>query len=78
MKDRNDQLAEKRDLMIDLDPEIAAAFGNSANISSKYIFQSLLQSTLILVFIRIDSNQGQRCTHSQGRKQEEENIGHDA
>ena len=38
MKDRNDQLAEKRDLMIDLDPEIAAAFGNSANISSKYFF----------------------------------------
>ena len=37
VKDRNDQLAEKRDLMIDLDPDIAAAFGNSAYISSKYM-----------------------------------------
>ena len=37
VKDRNDSLAEKRDLMIAMDPEIAAAFGNSANISSKYI-----------------------------------------
>ena len=36
VKDRNDRLAEKRDLMIDLDPEIAAAFTRSAYISSKY------------------------------------------
>ena len=37
VKDRNEQLAEKRDLMIDLDPDIAAAFSNSAYISSKYM-----------------------------------------
>ena len=36
VKDRNERLAEKRDLMIDLDPDIAAAFSNSAYISSKY------------------------------------------
>lgn len=35
VKHRNDHLAEKHDLMIELDPEIAAAFGNSLNISSK-------------------------------------------
>lgn len=35
-KKRNDQIADKRDLMIELDPEIAAAFGSSVNISSKY------------------------------------------
>ena len=35
IKHRNDHLAEKHDLMIELDPEIAAAFGNSLNISSK-------------------------------------------
>lgn len=35
IKHRNDHLAEKNDLMIELDPEIAAAFGNSLNISSK-------------------------------------------
>ena len=45
MKDRNDQLAEKRDLMIELDPEIAAAFGNSANISSKCFFFAIKFST---------------------------------
>ena len=36
VRDRNDRVAEKRDLMIELDPEIAAAFGDSANISSKF------------------------------------------
>ena len=41
VKDRNERLAEKRDLMIDLDPDIAAAFGNSAYISSKYIISRL-------------------------------------
>ena len=36
IKDRNDHLAEQNDLMIELDSEIAAAFGNSHNISSKF------------------------------------------
>ena len=36
IKTRNDKLAEKQDLLIDLDPAIAAAFGSSLNISSKY------------------------------------------
>ena len=36
VKNRNDRVAEKNDLMIELDPEIAAAFGESANISSKF------------------------------------------
>ena len=40
VKDRNDRVAEKRELMIELDPEIAAAFGNSANISSKSSFNN--------------------------------------
>ena len=39
VKDRNERLAEKRDLMIDLDPDIAAAFSNSAYISSKYMIR---------------------------------------
>ena len=37
VKSRNEKLAEKQDLMIELDPEIAAAFGSSVNISSKYL-----------------------------------------
>ena len=41
VKDRNDRVAEKRDLMIELDPDIAAAFGDSANISSKFTYYKL-------------------------------------
>ena len=41
VKDRNERLAEKRDLMIDLDPDIAAAFTRSAYISSKYTISCL-------------------------------------
>ena len=37
VKSRNEKLAEKQDLMIELDPEIAPAFGSSLNISSKYL-----------------------------------------
>ena len=36
VKNRNDQLADNQNLMIELDPEIAAAFGSSLNISSKF------------------------------------------
>ena len=34
--ERNNQIAENRNLLIDLDPEIADAFKQSVNISSKY------------------------------------------
>ena len=37
IKSRNDHVAEQNDLMLELDPEIAAAFKDSLNISSKYI-----------------------------------------
>ena len=37
VKSRNEKLAEKQELMIELDPEIAAAFGSSVNISSKHL-----------------------------------------
>ena len=35
VKDRNVHVAEQRDLIIELDPQIAAAFKSSVNISSK-------------------------------------------
>ena len=38
VKHRNDHIAEQQDLMIELDPEIAAAFNSSYNISSKFDF----------------------------------------
>ena len=37
IRERNDKLAEKHDLMIDMDPAIARAFQNSSMISSKYL-----------------------------------------
>ena len=60
--------------MIDLDPEIAAAFGESVNISSKctFNFQSSLRRSSHSVWL--DSIQGSWCPHLEGRKQEEKNA----
>ena len=35
IRNRNDHIAEKQNLIVELDPVIAAAFNNSLNISSK-------------------------------------------
>ena len=43
IKKRNAELADKRDLMIELDPEIAKAFRSSVNISSKYTILEVQQ-----------------------------------
>ena len=40
IRGRNEQLAEKNDLMIELDPQIAEAFKSSQNISSKCFLDS--------------------------------------
>ena len=45
IKKRNDELADKRDLMIELDPEIAKAFRSSVNISSKSSFLGVSRVT---------------------------------
>ena len=44
IKKRNAKLADKRDLMIELDPEIAKAFRSSVNINSKCSFLECQQS----------------------------------
>ena len=36
IKERNDKVAERQNLIIELDPDVAAAFKNSVNISSKF------------------------------------------
>ena len=36
IKERNDKVAENRKLIIELDPDVAAAFRDSVNISSKF------------------------------------------
>ena len=46
VKSRNEKLAEKQELMIELDPEIAAAFGSSLNISSKYLVVRIVVPSL--------------------------------
>ena len=58
VKDRNDRVAEKRDLMIELDPDIAAAFGDSANISSKFNFLKPGLQFLTLYDFSFASGQG--------------------
>ena len=58
VKDRNDRVAEKRDLMIELDPDIAAAFGESANISSKFNFVKPGLQFLTLYDVSFVSDQG--------------------
>ena len=36
IEDRNEEMAEKRDMNIELDPDIAAAFNASTSVSRKY------------------------------------------
>ena len=42
IKERNDKVAENRNLIIELDPAIAEAFKKSLNVSSKSFLQCLL------------------------------------
>ena len=46
---RNEELAKKQKLLIDMDPEIAAAFHKSVNISSKNNFYSQSFSFHLLI-----------------------------
>ena len=62
IKARNDHIAEKQDLIIELDPVIAAAFGNSLNISSRYSDYSALWWRLSLYFIWSTATKG-RSVH---------------
>ena len=64
--------------MIDLDPEIAAAFGNSVNISSKCTSSDKSIEHRSWCRICLDSNQGTRCAYSESGEQAKKNIGTDA
>ena len=77
VKGRNDYVAEKRDLIIELDPQIAAAFRNSVNISSKWTRLAWLIDLNHFCLTLLFSNQGHRCTSSEARQQEEEDSGRD-
>ena len=57
---RNDALARKNNLIIDMDPQIAAAFHTSVNISSKYnhyIATSTYQQLIVILLHSYQWNQ---------------------
>ena len=72
IKGRNDHVAEKNDLMIELDPEIAAAFSSSLNISSKLPYQASRNDRNSFRLTILYSNQGQRRSYIEAWQQEKE------
>jgi hypothetical protein len=71
--DRNSKIKEEHNLMIKLDPAIAAAFTDSTFVSRKYFdFTSSIFITLTLKFPTY-RKQGCWCQPPQDRSQEEEN-----
>ena len=63
IRGRNEHLALKNDLMIELDPQIAEAFKISQNISSKFSFV-IVEALKLTYSLYFHSSQGQRCSHS--------------
>ena len=78
IKSRNEKLAEKQDLMIDLDPDIAAAFGSSLNISSKCLAVCIIALITNRHYVFVCSNQGSWCSHPQVWQQAKEATSGDA
>ena len=63
---RNSKIAIEKDLMIDMDPEVAEAFAASTSISCKYLFRILKWNLYFLLFLLINSKQGHWGQHAQG------------
>ena len=74
---RNDELAKKQKLLIEMDPEIAKAFHNSVNISSKVIRHSIFALRKHLTFYLSCSFKWQRCPSPKAGLQAQENAGRD-
>ena len=74
---RNEELAKKQNLLIDMDPEIAAAFQKSVNISSKSSHSCY--STLIhqLIATMLYSYQWKQLTPSENWFQTSKNLSRD-
>ena len=62
---RNEKLANDHNLMIELDPEIAAAFKASTQISSKSFAESIVSFSILFSNICNCSQQGYRCQSPQ-------------
>ena len=65
IEDSNAEMADKRNMMIDMDPEIAAVFQQSTAVSSKCIDLPL---SLTILFVD-HSGQGRLREHAAGRQQ---------
>ena len=61
MDARHEKAAEKKDLMIDMDPEIARIFQQSTAVSSKFL---TISNALILLYVY--SQQGMFGQHAAG------------
>ena len=63
---RNEEIARKQKLLIDMDPEIAKAFDKSANISSKFNHFPIAILIQILIVSFSFSIKWKQCSPSQG------------
>ena len=62
---RNEELAKKQKLLIEMDPEIAKAFHGSVNISSKFIVFALNSTAHVLTPSLLFSFKRKQCSPSQ-------------
>ena len=63
---RNNELAKKQNLLIEMDPEIAKAFHSSVNISSKLILFNLISTLHVLIPSLLFSIKWKQCSPPQG------------
>ena len=62
--ERNKRLALNRDMLIEMDPDVFAAFKRSTAVSSKYIFLYLLEYSISYTIILLHSIKRNWCTTS--------------
>ena len=72
---RNEELAKKQNLLIDMDPEIAKAFHGSVNISSKSNHLQYPCMIHVLIFCECFSYEWQQCSSPEGRIKASQNTG---
>ena len=63
---RNEELAQKQNLLIEMDPEIARAFYSSVNISSKCHHHQVASTMLLLIICFQCSDEWHECSPPQG------------
>ena len=68
IEDRNAEMADKRNMMIDMDPVMKAKFEQSTHVSRKYYLAFLLSDPVLS-----HSDQGNLCQHAEGHRLETQN-----